>query len=364
MGIPTGPLIRTGCGSKVNDSNNLMRITRIRAFQPPTPGSPADWRTQLGQIIVEVETDAGFTGIGVGGGGTASTHVIETVLRDLLVGREANDVEQLHREMCKHTVFYGRSGLVVMAISGVDLALWDLRGKAAGKPVARLLNPNGNLDRKIPTYATVWGDEATRRAIDEGHLAVKLHVERFGDRPDPNTLRKLVSQVRQTLGDDGMLMIDAFARWDVDTSLRVAEAVAEFDVAWLEEPISPDRYDDYAKLVEDCPVPIAGGEHEYLVSGFRRLIDNRLHAVLQPDINWCGGMTTLVAVYQLAKQAGLRVCPHRGCEPFALHAIAALDDQPLAESPRTWFKCLHGSPEVNTGLIQVSERPGFGVEVA
>jgi len=341
-----------------------MKIKNVRAHQPPTPGSPADWRTQLGQIIVEIETDGDFKGIGVGGGGAASIHVVETVLRDLLVGRNASNVEQIHREMCGHTVFYGRSGLVVMAISGVDLALWDLRGKAAGQPIARLLNPNVDLSRTIPTYATVWDDMATQKAIDDGHAAVKLHVERFGARPDPELLRELVSRVRQTLGDDGILMIDAFARWDVDSTLRVADAVAEFNVAWLEEPIPPNRYDDYAKLVERCPVAIAGGEHEYFVAGFERLIDDRLHAVLQPDINWCGGMTTLVEVYRLAKQAGLRVCPHRGCEPFALHAIAALDNEPLAESPRIWFNCLNRAPIIDGGVIQVEDRPGFGVDVA
>ena len=115
-----------------------MKITGLKAWQPPTPGSPPDWRTQLGQIVVEVETESGLTGIGVGGGGTASIHVIHTVLRDLLIGRDASAVEELRPAMNKHTEFYGRKGLVVMATSGVDLALWDLRGKASGLPVAQI----------------------------------------------------------------------------------------------------------------------------------------------------------------------------------------------------------------------------------
>ena len=93
-----------------------MRITDIRAAQPTTPGAPDDWRTQLGQIVVEVQTDQGLSGLGVGGGGAAGIHVIETVLRDLLMGREVDDVEALHHEICGHTAFYGRKGLVVMAI--------------------------------------------------------------------------------------------------------------------------------------------------------------------------------------------------------------------------------------------------------
>ena len=136
-----------------------MHVTDIRAFQPPTPGSPNDWRTQLGQIVVDVETDCGLKGIGVGGGGTAGIHIVETVLRDLLVGRPIENIPALHRAMCSHTAFYGRKGLVVMAISGVDLALWDLAGKQQGVSVAELLNADVDLSISLPTYSTVFDDE-------------------------------------------------------------------------------------------------------------------------------------------------------------------------------------------------------------
>ncbi len=338
-----------------------MHITDLRATQPPTPGSPVDWRTQLGQIVVEVETDDGLIGIGVGGGGAAGMHVVQTVLRDLLVGRDATDVEALHAAMCRHTSFYGRKGLVVMAISGVDLALWDLRGKAAGQPVARLLNPAVDLTRELPTYSTVFDDAEAESAVNAGHQAIKLHVERFGDRPDPAAIAELVKRTRERLGPGASVMIDAFARWDIDTSLRVADAIAPYDVAWLEEPIQPDDLDGYAILAAKSPVPIAGGEHEYLADGFKTLIDRRLHAVLQPDINWCGGLTTLIDVYRLAQAASLRVVPHRGCEPYALAAIAANDSDPLAESGRKWFNCLKGFPAICNGCISVSDAPGFGV---
>lgn len=158
-------------------------------------------------------------------------------------------------------------------------------------------------------------------------------------------------------------MVDAFARWDVETSLRVAEEIAPFEVAWLEEPLLPGNLDGYAELADRSPVPIAGGEHEYTADGFRELLDRGLHAVLQPDINWCGGMTTLIDVYQMARRRGVRVCPHRGSEPFALHAIAALDPDPLAESPRDWFQCFSGAPKIHKGKTQVTRTEGFGVDV-
>lgn len=340
-----------------------MKITKLSAFQPATPDSPPDWRTQLGQIIVQVETDDGVVGIGVGGGGRAGIHVIETVLRDLLIGRDASDVEQCYDDMCRSTVFYGRSGLVMMAISGVDLALWDIRGKVADRPVACLLDAQVDLKRPIPTYCTVFDDVATAEALQTGHRAIKLHVERFGDRPDPSRIAELVAKVRDVLGSDGMLMIDAFARWDVKSTLAVAFAIQPYDVAWLEEPITPDDLNGYAELAANSPVAIAGGEHEYGINGFRTLIERKLHAVLQPDINWCGGLTPMIEIYRLAQDAGLRVCPHRGSEPFALQAIAALDQQPLAESPRTWFNCFSGAAEIVDGWIQPAGRPGFGITI-
>lgn len=341
-----------------------MKITHLRAVQPPTPGSPADWRTQLGQIVVEVQTDEGATGIGVGGGGRAGIHLVETVLRDLLVGRDPSDVEGLHAEMVRHTAFYGRSGLVVMALSGVDLALWDLRGRVAGKPVAELLNARVDLGRQLPTYATVFGEQDVEQAITAGHAAVKLHVERFGDRPDVAQLVHLVADVRHRAGEQAMIMLDAFARWDEETAFHVAESLSNYHLAWLEEPLPPDNLAGYHRLVEWSPIPIAGGEHEYLTSGFQYLIEHHLHAVLQPDINWCGGLTTLVEIYRMAHAAGLRVCPHRGCEPYALHAIAALDaGHALAESPRSWFNCLLGAPAIEEGKIRLSPAAGFGVTV-
>jgi L-rhamnonate dehydratase len=341
-----------------------MKIRDVKAFQPPTPGSPPDWRTQLGQIIVEVQTESGLTGIGVGGGGAASIHVIHTVLRDLLIGRDASAVEELHRDVNTHTQFYGRKGLVVMATSGLDLALWDLRGKAAGMPVAKLLNPNVSLSAAIPTYGTVFSEREIDGALAIGHDALKLHTESYGHQPDISKLVAFVRSVRDKLGPKKSLMLDAFCMWDIQTTVRIADALEPFNLTFLEEPLPPDDLDGYAQLVQRVKTPLAGGEHEYLTRGFKELIDRRLHAVLQPDINWCGGLTTVIEVYAIAKAAGITVCLHRGCEPFALHAIAALDPQPLAESPRTWFNCLRGAPKIEKGVIRLTDAPGFGIEVA
>lgn len=341
-----------------------MKITEIRVFQPATPGSPPDWRTHLGQILVEVQTAEGLSGLGVGGGGAAGVHIVQTVLRDLLLGADASEVEDLHDAMFRHTAFYGRSGLAVMAISGVDLALWDLRGKAAGQHVATLLRADAELSRAIPTYATVWSEDDAEAAIAGGHTAIKLHVERFGSPPDVDALVAHVGRIRKRLGANAEIMMDAFARWDVESTLRIAEAVQAYRVGWLEEPLPPDDFAGYTRLAKKSPIPIAGGEHEYGIAGFQRLIDERLHAVLQPDVNWCGGLTTLVQIYEAARRADVRVCPHRGGEPFALPAIAALDPQPLAESPRVWWNCVAGSPVLSGDGVRLTPGTGFAVQAA
>jgi L-rhamnonate dehydratase len=173
----------------------------------------------------------------------------------------------------------------------------------------------------------------------------------------------LVARTRAAIGPDVQLFTDAGGQWDLAQSLRAAEAFGAYHVGWLEEPLPADDLEGYAQLGRRSPVPIAGGEHEYTVHGFRELAAYRAHAIWQPDVCWTGGMTQLRAIYALAAETGVRVVPHRGSEVWALHAIAALDSQPLAESGRPWMTWVRGQPEIAGGEIEVPDRPGFGVDV-
>jgi L-rhamnonate dehydratase len=335
-----------------------MRITNVRAVQPDSPGCPPDWRTSMGQILVAIDTDRGLTGYGVGGGGAAGLHVVRTVLRDLLLDEDPAPVEVLWERMYRATLPFGRKGLAIMAVSGVDLALWDLRGKAAGQPVAVLLG--GQVGRPIPAYATVGGDP--RQALQHGYRAIKLHVGFMAPAEGQERIVQHVSQVREQVGPGVQLMLDAFMRWDVPTTRRMAELLASSQLEWLEEPLLPDDLAGYAQLT-GSPIPIAGGEHEYTAAAFAEIIERRLHQVLQPDVCWCGGMTELVKIYAMARRAGLRVCPHRGGELWGLHAVAALDPQPLAESGRPWMTWVGGQPEVRDGTLTLGDAPGFGAVI-
>lgn len=334
-----------------------MKITEVRAVIPRGTDEPRDWRTAMAQIAVTVETDDGLTGLGVGGGGPAGVHVIEAVLRGVLVGQDPSDVEGLWDRMYRAILPFGRKGLAYMALSGVDLALWDLAGKRAGRPVYELLG--GLKHPEIPAYASI--DAVVTDEVECGFEHIKLHLQRLTGGPQASI--DAVRAAREKVGPDVKLYTDAFLAWDLETTLRLAEAFVPYGIEWIEEPLSPDDLDGYAELVRRSPIPIAGGEHEYGVHGFREVLDRGAHAILQPDASWCGGLTQLRKIYALARERGVWVVPHRGSEVWGLHAIAALGDRPLAESGRPWVTWLRGEPPIRNGVVRPSDAPGFGVEL-
>ncbi len=329
-----------------------MKITAVRAGKPTCP-SPPDWRTALGQILVAVETDTGLVGFGVGGGGESAVHIIQTVVREYLLGKDVEPIEEHWNALYQSTLPFGRKGVAIMALSGVDLALWDLRGKTTHRSVAHLLGDQHRTD--LPTYATVWGE--IPNAELGNHLAFKIHL---GKSPLDGVI-EVVKRARDLVGPQVSLMVDAWMKWDVPFTLRFAEQVARYQLEWIEEPLSPDDLAGYAELVRQSPIPIAGGEHEFTAAAFFELIQKRLHHVVQPDVCWCGGMTEMVKIYREAKNHGVRVCPHRGGEIWALPALASLDSDPLAESGRPWMTWVGGQPPITNGKIKVPDQPGFGV---
>ena len=263
-----------------------MKIIDVRACQP-TCDSPPDWRTSLGQILVVIDTDAGVTGYGVGGGGLSAIHIVHTVLRDLLVGQDIEPVEAHWQAMYHATLPFGRKGVAIMALSGVDLALWDLRGKAAKQSIAQLLG--GPIHGAMPTYTTVWDDIPD--ALLRQHSAFKIHLGNCAGNLE--SFVDVVTRARDRVGPQVALMIDAWMKWDVPFTLRFAERVAPLRIDWIEEPLPPDDLAGYAQLVQNSPIPIAGGEHEFTAAAFLEIIERRLHHVVQPDVCWCGGMTEL-----------------------------------------------------------------------
>lgn len=345
-----------------------MKITDVRVVQPTPAGMPADWRGVMGQIVVAIDTDTDYRGYGIGGGGASAIHIIEQQLRPLLLGADASQVEELWERQYRATLAYGRKGVAIMAISGVDLALWDLRAKAADCAVAQLLAPAPAAD--VAAYLTVGmaGDDPTAgidRALSEGYRVIKLGVGGHalpGDMPD---LIRGVGEVRTRIGPDVTLMADAAMAWqDRAVVLELAQALAEFELDWLEEPLPADDLDGYAWLTERSPLPIAGGEHEFTARGFAELLARGCHHVYQPDICWCGGLTQLRDIYRLARTHGARLVPHRGSEVFGLHAVLSLEaGPPLAESGRPWMDWV-GGRQLSGGRARLTPAGnGFGVDL-
>ncbi len=342
----------------------MATIHNVRVCQPVDQNSPDDWRTSIGQILVAIDTDDGLTGYGVGGGGRAGLHVINAVLKDLLVGKPVEPVEGHWDRLANAVIPFGPEGIAMMALSGVDLALWDLRGKIANQPVATLLNPAVDLSQPIPVYQTVWG--TVPEDVVNGDFNVKLHLgaSKAEQKSTAQLVDRLVEQVqeaRTVIGPDRNLMVDAWMSWDLETTLLFAERAKPYQLDWIEEPLPLTDHDGYAVLSQESPISIAGGEHVFTAHNFRNIIENRLNTILQPDVCWVGGLSELVKIYEMTKAANLRVIPHRGAELWSLHAIAALCQQPLAESGRPWMSWVGGQPSMTGGTIQVPDRPGFGV---
>jgi L-rhamnonate dehydratase len=349
------------------DAGYHVKITNVRACQPVTETSPDDWRTSIGQILVAVDTDCGVTGYGVGGGGFAGIHLVQTVLRDVLLGRNPDQIEELWSEVYDATLAFGQKGIVLMAMSGVDLALWDVRGRAEKQSVTELLG--GAKQTRLPTYITVWDYEALAKVADRPHRGFKLHlgeqapqdesIDEFADR-----IAGELREARRLIGPERELMADAWMKWSRPAAQAVIERIADVNLSWLEEPLPLDDEAGYEALVGLGTVPIAGGEHEYTSAAFRKLVDRRLHSVLQPDVNWVGGLTELIRIYELAAEHDdIRVCPHRGAEIWSLPALAALDPEPLAESGRPWMTWVNGQPPIVDGWIEIPDRPGFGLDI-
>lgn len=341
-----------------------MKITEVRAVYPNYRYVVPSWRTHFWQIVVRVDTDTGHSGYGYGGGGVAGVEIVNRHFRELLLGREVNslsDIAGTWDHLYEQSLPYGRKGLAMMALSGVDLALHDLLAKAENQPVYDLLG--GARKSSILAYATGPNSEAYR---DLGFRAHKF-PHRWASDADYETAGAAAANARRLYGPDARLMVDCYMSWDAEVTTRMAEILAEYNLYWYEDVLSPDDLAGQADLrVVAAPTLIAGGEHEFTHFGFADIADANALGLWQPDITWCGGITAGLRIIDLARHAGIPVSPHRGAEVWGLHLIAASDWADFAEchsdhirSPRDelWLN----EPAPKDGYIFPSDRPGFGV---
>lgn len=324
----------------------------------------------LGPPAVEIITDKGVTGIGYGGSGAG--YVIEKHLTKLLLGEDPLNIEQLWDIMWRSTMYYGRKGLVINAISAVDNALWDLVGKALGLPVYKLLG--GETKPRIPCYCT--GNDIEQH-VEFGFKKLKLAVP-YGPADGREGLKKnveLVKRARQALGPDGEIMLDCWMALTERYTLEFAEALEPYRVYWMEECLPPDDYAGMKRLNAAIrSTRMATGEHEYTRYGFRLLLDYEAADIWQPDMTWCGGLTELRRIAALAAASDIPVIPHAGYNGGAPHFILATTNSPWCEMfmpppggpPEAYrrFEEDHGITRGPEGIyMRPSDRPGFGFEL-
>jgi L-rhamnonate dehydratase len=333
-----------------------------------------------GWLVVEVFTDDGLVGLGNAAlAPQATKQVIDLYLKPLLIGHDPWDIERLWQHMYRKTMAFGRKGIGMVAISALDIALWDVLGKSARQPVFRLLG--GRTKTRIPVYAsrlyaTELGKLAAeaKRYKDEGYRAMKL---RFGWGPADGAHGmqrnvELVRTVRESIGDDIDLMADAYMGWNLDYAKRMLPLLEPFHLRWLEEPVIPDDVQGYAQLKSYSRIPIAGGEHEFTLYGFRDLLEARAVDYIQFDTNRVGGITQARKIAALAEAYSVPVIPHAG-QMHNYHVVMASLNSPMAEYfPRVdvevgnelfWY-IFRGEPSAKGGSIDLDDNvPGLGLTI-
>ena len=339
-----------------------MKITKVLPFYPNYHPNPGGWRDKFWNFGVEIHTDEGLIGIGAGGGGFAAIEIIKYAFPKILVGRDPFDIAQLWEEMFWETIAYGRKGVAIMAISGVDIALWDLIGKIKKAPLYQCLGSNDNT----PTLAYATGENLSVN-IDSGFRAFKISKVAGPEDGAEGMHRNIerVAKVREHIGDDADLMLDCWMGWNVDYTLEMALQLAPYNLRWIEEPLLADDYKGYMRLTKEVSsTQIATGEHEFTKYGFQELIDRKAAHIIQPDVSWCGGITEAKKICTLANKNNITVIPHRGGEAWGLHLVTAMQC-PLAEIGTSGIKsdsAVEGMPELNNGYLSPFDKPGLGVK--
>jgi L-rhamnonate dehydratase len=347
-------------------------VANPMSIYPEYKAKRSSWGAKWGpELLVRVITDDGIEGIGgpVPAGGRI---IVEEHFRNLLVGKDPFDIELLWDQMFRSSLPYGRKGLPIMAISAIDIALWDIIGKATGQPVYKLLG--GATKESLPVYST-GNDVAFYHKL--GFTGFKLAMPHgpVDGWAGMKANLELIEKTRDIIGPDGEIMLDCYMAWSVDYTLRMAREMEPFRVRWIEESLPPDDYDGYAEITAKSQVPIATGEHEYTRWGFKELISRRCCHILQPDLMWVGGISEARKITAMASSWGLDVIPHGGgLHPWGVHFMTSQVNCPLAEwvvvgnegedNPiRPLFPYFEGSPLPENGRIKPTETPGIGVTV-
>ena len=330
-------------------------------------------------LVCEVECDDGT--VGLGNAALCPPLVKEAIERyyaPLVVGEDPLDYAYLWEKMYRRTLAWGRKGVGMTAISAVDIAIWDAMGKLAVKPVFKLLG--GRTKESIPCYASkLYSDDIDRMQaeaqgyVDQGFQMMKMRFG-WGPKDGPAGVRenlKRVEALREVIGYDRDLMLEAYMGWNLDYAKRILPKLATFEPRWLEEPVIADDIHGYAELNRG-PIPISGGEHEFTLFGFRQLLDLKAISVIQYDTNRVGGITAAQKINALAEAYQVPVVPHAG-QMHNYHLTMANLNCPISEffpvheveiGNELFYYIFKGDPQPVAGCLNLDDTlPGLGIEL-
>jgi L-rhamnonate dehydratase len=357
-----------------------MKITNVEAFHlrgevQALPDSSME------ALVIRVSTDAGIIGWGESDGSRAVNKAVISApfsspvvqgLKHLLVGEDPFDVTRLWRRMYEGTIYSGRDGAVIHAMAGVDIALWDIKGKALKVPVHQLLG--GCFRTTIPVYASALFPstpattaQMAREIVDQGYGAMKFGWQSFGRGSAADDLRVL-DAIRSAIGSGPGVAVDLGFAWTPKVAMKRARLFDPYDLAWIEEPLPPDDLVGYRRLANFVDTPIAAGEEEASVNGYVRLMDAGVDYI-QIDVTKCG-LTMAMQIAAIAQQRNLRCINHNFSNDIntaaSLHFLAAIPNAfileygyGLAELSR---RLVRNPIKVDSGVARVPMEPGLGVE--
>jgi L-rhamnonate dehydratase len=327
----------------------------------------------LGTLVIEIEADDGTVGFAVTTAGEIGAFIVEKHLARFIEGRKVTEIEAIWDQMYFATQYYGRKGVVVNTISGVDLALWDLLAKVRREPVCALIG--GPVRDELVFYATGPRPDLAKGL---GFIGGKMPLKHGPAERDEGLKANIeaLSAMRDKVGPDFWLMLDCWMALDLDYATRLAHAGAAHGLKWIEEALSPDDYWGYAALKKAAPpgMLVTTGEHEATRWGFRMLLEMDCCDIIQPDVGWCGGLTELLKITALADAHGVLTIPH-GSSVYSYHFVATRQNSPFAEflmmAPEAdrivpmFSPLLLDEPLPENGRIRTSalDKPGFGVRL-
>jgi len=347
----------------------IIRDIRTHLLSVPFQDPPKTGFLTLGDIdllVVEVETATGIVGTGhlhpLAGGMRTLETCIHEMLRPLLIGADASDPAALWRKMWAATFIQGRMGITVMAMSALDIALWDAVGRAAGQPLWKLWGGRGD---PLPVYGSgcfrgLGHDgmiEKAERFVAQGFPAIKMQVAHlFTHDEDVANVRDM----RAALGDGIEIMVDVNQGWTADEAIAVGRRLDDHRIAWLEEPVMADDFEGYHKVAAAICTPVVGGENHFTHHDLKPFLASGMIPILQPDI-MRGGYTELRVIADMAHQAGLTIAPHMFPE-LSTHLVASIPNPSWLEY-MGWYDHLWVEPVLpELGLMIPPDRPGHGMD--